>query len=86
MKTLALRMERHQENAFRVARFLQEHRAVRQVYYPGLPDDPGHLLAQEQMSGYGGMVMAKDTETPHPKGYGSGAPLNSSVSRMGVKV
>lgn len=56
MKTMALHMERHQQNAFHVARFLQSHRAVATVHYPGLPEHPGHLLAQEQMHGYGGMV------------------------------
>jgi cystathionine gamma-synthase len=56
MKTMALRMERHQQNAFQVARFLAEHRAVASVSYPGLKDHPQHELAREQMTGYGGMV------------------------------
>jgi cystathionine beta-lyase/cystathionine gamma-synthase len=56
MKTMALRMERHQQNAFQVARFLSEHRAVASVSYPGLKDHPQHELAREQMTGYGGMV------------------------------
>jgi cystathionine beta-lyase/cystathionine gamma-synthase len=56
MKTLALRLERHQENALAVAAFLSAHERVEGVRYPGLPSDPGHALAKRQMSGFGGMV------------------------------
>ena len=57
VKTLALRMDRHCENALAVARFLRGHPAVAHVRYPGLPDDPGHGLAARQMAGrFGGMV------------------------------
>lgn len=56
MKTLALRMERHQENAFRVARFLREHAAVTDVFYPGLADHPDHAVQQKQATGFSGMV------------------------------
>jgi cystathionine beta-lyase/cystathionine gamma-synthase len=56
VKTLALRMRQHCENAIRVARFLAEHAAVERVYYPGLPDHPQHDLAHKQMCGFGGMV------------------------------
>ncbi len=55
-KTLAVRMERHCRNAFAVARFLQDHKEVAKVHYPGLPDDPGYATAKNQMSGFGGMV------------------------------
>jgi cystathionine gamma-synthase len=56
IKTLGVRMDRHQENAARVAEFLLEHPAVSAVLYPGLPDHPGHDLAAKQMSGFGGML------------------------------
>jgi cystathionine beta-lyase/cystathionine gamma-synthase len=56
LKTLALRMQRHCENAGAVARFLDGHPSVDRVLYPGLPGDPGHDVAARQMSGYGGMV------------------------------
>jgi cystathionine gamma-synthase len=56
MKTLAVRMERHQENAMAIASFLFEHPAVAQVNYPGLPSDPGHELARAQMTGFSGMI------------------------------
>jgi cystathionine gamma-lyase len=56
IKTLALRMRQHEENATMVARFLAEHPRVEKVYYPGLPSHPDYELAKRQMSGFGGMV------------------------------
>jgi cystathionine gamma-synthase len=56
LKTLAVRMERHCDNAERVAEFLVDHPRVRRVYYPGLHDHPGHDVAQKQMRRFGGMV------------------------------
>ncbi len=56
LKTLAVRMERHCDNAERVVEFLSEHRRVRQVLYPGLPGHPGHAVAASQMRRFGGMV------------------------------
>jgi cystathionine gamma-lyase len=56
VKTLAVRMRQHAENATQVARFLSEHPRVQKVYYPGLPSHPDYELARTQMSGPGGMV------------------------------
>lgn len=56
IKTLALRMERHSANAHAVARFLKNHEAVDRVYFPGLPEHPGHDVAARQMRDYSGMV------------------------------
>ena len=56
IRTLALRVERSQENAGELARRLAEHPAVSRVRYPGLSDDPGHELAASQMSGFGAMI------------------------------
>jgi cystathionine beta-lyase/cystathionine gamma-synthase len=56
LKTLAVRMRAHSENGMAVARFLQEHPAVEQVIYPGLPSHPQHELAKRQMRGFGGMI------------------------------
>lgn len=56
IKTLCVRMEEHQKNAFRVAEFLANHPKVEKVYYPGLATHPNHTLAQAQMSGFSGMV------------------------------
>ena len=56
IKTLALRMRQHCENARRVAEFLDGHAAVERVLYPGLPSHPGHEVARRQMRDFGGMV------------------------------
>jgi len=56
LKTLAVRMDRHCDNAEAVVEFLSNHPAVSQVVYPGLPDHPGHAVAGRQMKRYGGMV------------------------------
>jgi cystathionine beta-lyase/cystathionine gamma-synthase len=56
MKTLAVRMRQHCENARRVALFLESHQAVERVLYPGLPSHPGHEIAARQMRDFGGMI------------------------------
>jgi cystathionine beta-lyase/cystathionine gamma-synthase len=56
LKTLELRMQRHEENAAAIANALNGHALVRRVYYPGLASHPGHEIARRQMSGFGGMV------------------------------
>lgn len=56
VKTLGVRMERHCANARAIAEFLATHPAVERVYYPGLKSHPGHDVAKEQMSDFGGMV------------------------------
>jgi cystathionine gamma-lyase len=59
IKTLALRMQRHCENALAVAEFLEKHPKIEKVLYPGLASHPQHALAKRQMNGrYGGMVTA----------------------------
>ena len=56
LKTLHLRMRAHCDNAQALAEFLQTHRAIEQVIYPGLPSHPHHALARRQMDGFGGML------------------------------
>jgi len=56
VKTLAVRMRKHCENARAVAAFLDEHPRVERVLYPGLPAHPGHEIAARQMSDFGGMM------------------------------
>ncbi len=56
VKTLGVRMDRHCDNGAQVAKMLANHPRVAQVYYPGLPDHPGHEVAVKQMRGFGGMV------------------------------
>lgn len=64
MKTLTVRMDRHNENAMALARFLQGHKSVAKVIYPGLKDHPQYELARKQMSDAGGMIafMLKDAD------------------------
>ena len=56
MKTLPLRIECQNQNAIQIARFLQSHAAVEQIFYPGLDSHPQHDIARRQMKGFGGML------------------------------
>jgi cystathionine beta-lyase len=56
IKTLGVRLEKHQENAIHVAKWLQKHPGVARVYYPGLPGDPGYETQNRQAEGPGGML------------------------------
>lgn len=56
IKTLALRVQRHNENAMALAEFLNNHPKVAKVYFPGLPGTPDHEIAKKQMRGFGGMM------------------------------
>lgn len=56
VKTLAIRMEKHESNAKKIANFLNHHKKVKKVYYPGLPEHPGYAIAKRQMYGFGGMI------------------------------
>ena len=56
IKTLALRMERAQENALQIARWLQKQPCVKRVIYPGLPEHPGHEIMKKQARGFGSML------------------------------
>lgn len=56
VKTLAYRMEAHQANALKVAQFLESHKNVKKVYYPGLKSHPQQALIRKQMKGFGGML------------------------------
>lgn len=56
LKTLAIRMDRHNQSAMVVAEYLEQHPKIDKVFYPGLPSHPQHELAKRQMSGFGGMI------------------------------
>jgi cystathionine gamma-synthase len=56
LKTLGLRVQRHNENALTLARFLEQQPKVGRVYYPGLESHPGHDIARRQMRGFGGVL------------------------------
>lgn len=69
IKTLALRMEQHANNALLIAQWLEQHPRVEQVLYPGLHSHPQHVLAQRQMRGFGGMIAfylhGKENDVQH---------------------
>ncbi len=67
LKTLALRVQRHNENADCLARFLASHPAVARVNYPGLSEHPDHAIAARQMRGFGGM-LSFELRDPVPGG------------------
>ena len=56
IKTLAIRMKAHEQNALKIAHFLENHPKIEKVLYPGLPTHPQHKIAVEQMKGFGGMI------------------------------
>jgi len=56
IKTLSLRMERHNSNAMQVAKFLEKHEKVESVLYPGLETNPYHHIAKKQQKGYGSVI------------------------------
>lgn len=56
IKTLALRMEKHQANALEISKFLQGHKKVKQVFYIGLPQHPSYDIIKKQCTGFGGMI------------------------------
>jgi cystathionine beta-lyase/cystathionine gamma-synthase len=56
IRTLAVRMRAHEENGLQIAAYLQKHPKVRQVFYPGLPEDPGYKTSVKQTTGFGGML------------------------------
>jgi cystathionine gamma-lyase/cystathionine beta-lyase/cystathionine gamma-lyase/homocysteine desulfhydrase len=56
VKTLAVRMEKHNQNGREIADYLRSHRKVKQVLYPGFSDHPQHALAKKQMTGFGSMI------------------------------
>jgi len=56
LKTLAIRVMQQTENAFKIAKFLDDQSVFGKVNYPGLPDHPGHLIARDQMNGFGAML------------------------------
>lgn len=74
LRTLSLRVQRHNENAMALATFLESHPAVRAVHYPGLQSHPQHALACRQMSGFGGM-LSFEVEGGHER-------VNAVLSRL----
>jgi cystathionine gamma-synthase len=83
IKTLAVRMQRHSENADAVARFLDADDRVARVYYPGLPSHPGHELAARQMSGFGGIVSLELADGPTARRFAESTRLFTLAESLG---
>ncbi len=84
IKTLAVRMKKHEENALQIAQFLQEHPSVRRVYYPGLKSHPQYELAERQMEGFGGMLSFEiDGGLQHAKSFLSRLKIFSLAESLG---
>lgn len=81
IKTLGIRMDKHCENALKVAEYLEQHPLVEKVFYPGLPSHPQHELAKKQMSGFGGMISFE-----LKGGLEAGKVLMNSVKFMSLAV
>jgi cystathionine beta-lyase/cystathionine gamma-synthase len=83
IKTLAIRMERHNENGLTVARWLEEHPRVDRVLYPGLPSHEQHTLARRQMSGFTGMVSVDLGTLDRAKRFSEGLRLFALAESLG---
>jgi cystathionine gamma-lyase len=82
-KTLHLRMERHQENALAVARYLEGHDLVDRIIYPGLKSHPQHELAKKQMSGFSGMLSFEASPRLDLKRFLEGTKLFALAESLG---
>ena len=78
IKTLAVRVERHSSNALAIAEALAAHPSIERVYYPGLPDHPGHELAARQMRAFGGMLSVAVRGGAAARGSSRSRPRSSS--------
>lgn len=83
LKTLSVRVDRQNENALRVAEFLESHPLVASVFYPGLPSHPKHELAKTQMSGFGGMLSFELKSTDRVETFISALKMISVAISLG---
>ena len=83
VKTLAVRMKRHEENGVAMAHYLSHHAKVKRVYYPGLPDHPQHALAKKQMNGFGSMISFELGSHEKAKGFLDRVRLCSLAESLG---
>ncbi|HYG65917.1 MAG TPA: PLP-dependent aspartate aminotransferase family protein [Thermoanaerobaculia bacterium] len=83
IKTLAVRMERHEQNARRVVDFLVGHPKVKRVLYPGLPDFPGHEIQKRQASGFGAMISVEMGSYESGKAFLDGLRVISLAESLG---
>jgi cystathionine gamma-synthase len=83
MKTLAVRMDRHSSNAQTIAEKLVGHPKLERVYYPGLPDHPGHDLAARQMKSFGGMISVQLADGPTARKFAESTRLFQLAESLG---
>jgi cystathionine gamma-synthase len=83
IKTLAVRMDRHSSNAQTIAEALVGHPKVSQVFYPGLPDHPGHQLAASQMTAFGGMISLQLADGPTARTFAESTKLFQLAESLG---
>jgi cystathionine gamma-synthase len=83
IKTLAVRMDRHSSNAQTIAERLVGHPKLTRVYYPGLPDHPGHELAARQMKSFGGMISVQLADGPAARGFAESMTLFQLAESLG---
>lgn len=83
IKTLAVRMDRHSSNAQTIAEALVGHPKLSKVYYPGLPDHPGHALAASQMSSFGGMISLQLADGPTARRFAESTKLFQLAESLG---
>jgi cystathionine beta-lyase/cystathionine gamma-synthase len=84
LKTLALRMERHSDNALEIARWISKEKKIAKVMYPGLEEHPQHALAKKQMRGFGGMVtVVLDTDLAGTRRFLENTHLFSLAESLG---
>ena len=84
LKTLALRMERHSQNAFEIAQWIAHEKGIAKIFYPGLEQHPQHELAKRQMRGFGGMVtLLLDTDLGGTRRFMEATHLFSLAESLG---
>jgi cystathionine gamma-synthase len=83
IKTLAVRMDRHSSNAQTIAERLVGHPKLTHVYYPGLPDHPGHALAARQMKSFGGMISVQLADGPQARRFAESMQLFQLAESLG---
>jgi cystathionine gamma-lyase/cystathionine beta-lyase/cystathionine gamma-lyase/homocysteine desulfhydrase len=83
VKTLAVRMKRHEENGVAMASYLSNHAKVKRVYYPGLPHHPQHALARRQMNGFGSMISFELGSKERAAAFLNGVRLCSLAESLG---
>jgi cystathionine gamma-synthase len=83
IKTLPVRMDRHSSNAQTIAEALVGHPKLDRVYYPGLPDHPGHELAARQMKSFGGMISVALADGPIARKFAESTQLFQLAESLG---